>query len=102
MVRASFPSSLSRCRHRCTRSVVSAIPAPPVVGFRNSTETFLLSYLSMVREVRILGSLDRSGVVTVTHTIFGLCGAVVVGGESARAFGVTQWHTGSILTHYNC
>jgi hypothetical protein len=30
-----------------------------------------------------------------------VCGAVVMGGESARAFGVTQWHTGIILTYYN-
>src|SRR5262245_34498851 len=31
-----------------------------------------------------------------------LCGAVLVGGGSARAIGVTTWHTGSIPTtkHY--
>jgi hypothetical protein len=31
-----------------------------------------------------------------------LCGAVVGGGASARACGVTQWHTGSIPTNKNC
>ena len=38
----------------------------------------------------------------VTHTEIILCGAVVVGGGSDRAFVLTQWHTGSILTWYSC
>jgi hypothetical protein len=33
------------------------------------------------------------------HTQICLCGAVVVGGQSASACGVTPWHTGSIPTH---